>query len=173
MPFLVFAVSMLISLSIAASPSPFVAPPKSGPICFTPPDRHPVSTVIRTCDTLLSNFVDSYRPSGAIRRWTSNSSEVGPNVVHLPKVEYLINRNRTEACLVEVLDPTGVGDSFPATEVQDSGKAILNECFRNNKCGIIPLAPDYITSVAVCGSYHGLNATECKDLTRASHVAVE
>lgn len=152
-----FAVIMLLARSFALPP-PFF-PSKSGPICFTPPDLHPVSDVTETCSTLLSDFVKSYKPEGSILRWTSNPSEIGEDVVHLPKIEYLVDHNRTQACLLEILDTTGAGDSFPATEIKDSGKVILDECFRFNKCGLIPLPPLYTTSLAVCGSRHKANHT--------------
>ena len=150
--------SMLIASSFATSSLPLL--PGLEPLCFTPPDIHPVRTVIDTCEILLKNFVESQKPHGGILRWTSNASETGDNVIHLPKIEYRINQNQTKACLFEVLDTARVGDSFPATTVQKLGTVILDECFSNNKCGLVALPPHYTTSLSVCGSYHRPNRTE-------------
>ena len=148
---------MLTVSSLAIAPP--CSPAKSGPICFTPPDLHPVSDVIQICSSLLSDFVDLYKPEGSVLRWTSNHSEIGADVVYLPRNEYLVNKNRTQACLLEILDSAGTGDSYPATQIQKSGEVILDDCFRANKCGIIPLPPGYTTSLAVCGSRHKPNNT--------------
>ena len=155
--FSVLAISLGFSLA-AQSPTPPL--PDSGPICFTPPDRHPSSSSINVCTSLLSKFVKEYTPPGSIMHWTSNQHEVGPNVVHLPKIEYQVNHNRTHACLIEVIDETGVGDSFPASEVQIYGQTVLSKCFSQNKCGIIALPPTYTIALAVCGSYHRGNGSE-------------
>ena len=157
--FVIFAVLFGSSLA-AQGPTPPI--PASGqPICFTPPDRHPASSATSTCTTLLTNFPKQYTPPGTVFRWTSNVHEVGPNVIHLPKVDYRVDHNRTHACLMEILDEAGVGDSFPATEIPTYGQSILSKCFTQNKCGLIALPPNYTTALAVCGSYHRGNGSEC------------
>ena len=161
----------VISMLIASSFATFLLPvlPRTEPLCFTPPDLHPVRTVISTCDILINDYVASHKPEGDILRWTSNASETGHNIVHLPEIQYRINENRTKACLFEVLDSAGVGDSFPATQILKSGNTILDECFKHNKCGLIALPPLYTTSLSICGSYARPNGTEY----RWSHHAVE
>lgn len=152
-----FVVSMLVVCSLAI-PSP-CSESLRRPLCYTPPDLRPISRVTRTCNILLNEFVGSYKPEGKILHWTSNPHETGDDVVHLPKLDVRIDQNQTHACLLEVLDRSGVGDSFPATEILSSGKVILDECFHNDKCGLIALPPSYTTSLSVCGSFHRSNDT--------------
>ena len=157
--FVIFAILFGSSLAVQGPTPPI--PATGEPICFTPPDRHPASSATATCTTLLNDFPRQYTPPGSVIRWTSNVHEVGPNVVHLPKLEYRVDHNRSHACLMEILDEAGVGDSFPATEIPTYGQSILSKCFTQNKCGLIALPPTYTTALAVCGSYHRGNGSEC------------
>lgn len=150
-----FVLLMLLTSTLAAYP-PF------HPKCVTPPDLHPVSRVRETCDILLNDFVESFKPAGSVLRWTPNASEIGGDVVHLPKTELRVNTNRTQACLLEIVDSTGTADSYPATNLLQPGVAILRECFSQNKCGLVPLPPHYTTDLFLCGSAHRPNNTLCR-----------
>lgn len=155
-----------LAASSLAGPSPTLA--LSEPLCFTPPDRHQVSNVVSTCSTLLSSFVDKYEPRGSVRRWTPDPKETGKNVVHIPILDSRVDTNSTHACLLEVLDQSGIPDSFPATEIQTNGRLILNKCFTQNKCGLIALPPHYTTDLVLCGSYHQSNVSDCLQTLRAA-----
>jgi len=156
---------MLFTSTLAALP-----PIRTHPRCVTPPDRHHVSTVRQTCDILLNDFVEQFQPAGNILHWTPIASELGTDVVHLPKTEFGVNANRTHACLLEIVDSTGVGDSYPATSLLQPGLAILQDCFSKDKCGLVPLPPHYTTDLFVCGSSHRPNETLSRSSTREEEI---
>lgn len=149
---------MLLTSTLAA-PSPYHIHPR----CVTPPDLHPVSKVRETCEILLNAFVEKVKPAGSVLRWTSNPSEFGEDVVHLPKAELRVSANGTQACLLEIVDSTGTGDSYPATNLLQPGVAILQHCFAKDKCGLVPLPPNYTTDLFLCGSSHRPNQTLSRD----------
>ena len=152
----VFIVTMLLASSLAAPPPP--TPSRHHfevqAFCFDPPDLHPVSRVVNTCKALFTQFTETYEPRGNLLRWTSDSSETGDDVVHLPITEIRINPNRTQACLLEIRTKDQYGDMYPSTNIPPLGGQILEECFKNDKCGEIALPPHFTTSLTVCGSYH-------------------
>ncbi|KAL2051065.1 hypothetical protein ABVK25_008659 [Lepraria finkii] len=151
-----FILNMLLASSLAAPPpsAPLPAPIKVQPFCFTPPDLHPVSKVVNTCNALFTQFTETYEPKGNMLRWTGDSSEVGDDVVHLPITESCINSNRTQACLLEIRTEDQYGDMYPATNILPSGRQIMEECFKDDKCGEIAVPPHFSTSLIVCGTYH-------------------
>ena len=102
---------------------------------------------------LLFDFIDSFgdRMNEPLR-WTGNNSESGQSMVHLPQVATRRNRDKTGACLVEVVD-RGNGDAYSAMSIKGPGLKILNDCFSIEKCGEIALPPSGTTSLAICGSY--------------------
>lgn len=157
-----FIFLMLLTSTLAAR-----SPYHSHPRCVTPPDLHPVSRVRETCDILLNDFVEKFKPTGSVLHWTPNPSEHGEDVVHLPKAELRVSTNRTQACLLEIVDSTGIGDSYPATSLLQPGATILQECFSKDKCGIVPLPPLYTTDLFLCGSSHRPNQTLSRGSTSA------
>ena len=160
MPSILAVLFFLASCALALPPiahhtsSPEPVPTGARPNCFKPFDRHKVSNVIGICSNLIENFVESFGDQmNTSVRWTGNNSESGhPGTVHLPQVIREINHNRTEACLMEVVDH-GNGDSYAASSLMDHGRSILSECFTQDDCGEIALPPHYTTALAVCGTY--------------------
>ena len=142
------------SNSATSSAAPTETPSHSPkPICFTPPDRHPVSETIKTCSTLLDDFIESFGDRMNTRlRWTGNNSETGQGMVHLPQVATRRNRDKTGACLIEVVD-RGAGDVYSAMSIKGPGLRILRDCFSNEECGEVALPPRGTTTLAICGSY--------------------
>jgi len=163
----ILVLMMLFTSTLAALP-PFRNQPK----CVTPPDHHPVSNVRETCNLLLDDFVKEFQPVGSVLRWTSNPSEIGEEVVHLPITKLRVNANRTQACLLEIIDSTGTGDSYPATNLLEPGAAILQDCFSKDKCGLVPLPPLYTTDLFICGSSNRPNCTLSRGSTSAEEIAL-
>ena len=123
------------------------------PICFSAPDRHPVSKVVSTCGSLLIDFIDSFgERMNEPLHWTGNNSETGRGMVHLPQVAARRNREKTGACLVEVVD-RGNGDYYSAMSIKGPGLRILKDCFSQDKCGEVAIPPHGTTSLAICGTY--------------------
>ncbi len=136
--------------------------PEAGPqaICFPPPDKHHVSTVVGTCDLLFAHFIRSFDvdPNESFLWTGDNTRRHEPGTIHLPKIEAIRNTNRTQACLMEITDNTRLGDSYSVNSIVEAGREILEQCFKQDLCGEIALLPSGTTSLAVCGSVH-LNRT--------------
>lgn len=140
------------SATSSAAPTETPSPPPK-PVCFSPPDRHPVSETTKTCSTLLEDFIESFGSRMNTRlRWTGNNSETGHGMVHLPQVATRRNREKTGACLIEVVD-RGVGDVYSAMSIKGPGLRILRDCFSHEECGEVALPPHGTTTLAICGSY--------------------
>lgn len=139
--------------SATSSPTPTATPSGPEPICFTPPDLHSVSQVTDVCAKLMMDFVTSFGDRMNDRlRWTGNNSESGPGMVHLPQVATRRNRDKTGACLIEVVD-RGRGDMYSAASIRAPALKILKECFSKNDCGEVALPPHGTTTLALCGTY--------------------
>jgi len=132
-------------------------PPSPGakPLCFPPFDRHDVSKVIGLCSSLVEQFVHSFgEQMNTSLRWSGNNTEKHrARTVHLPQVIRNFNHDRTQECLLELIDH-GNGDTYEPSALMDKGTEILNECFTKEDCGEIQLPPHYTTALAVCGTNH-------------------
>ena len=127
------------------------------PVCFDPPDHeHHVSRVIDVCAGLFTDFIGGFGPQGnATLLWTGDNAKwKDPNTVHLPKVQFKLNDNETEACLMEITDQTRTGDVYAPNNVVLAGNSIIEACLKQDLCGELPLGPNYTTSLAVCGTVH-------------------
>ena len=165
-PICVFLALLLSSVSAlrsgnrrASSPTPSSATPsptpsyEPKPLCFPAPDQHSVSKVVATCGTLLFDFIDSFgERMNQPLHWTGNNSETGRGMVHLPQVTARQNREKTGACLVEVVDRAN-GDYYSAMSLRGPGLKILKDCFSQNKCGEVAIPPHGTTTLAICGTY--------------------
>lgn len=144
------------SSSASPTPTPSYVPV---PICFPAPDRHSVSKVVATCGSLLYDFIDSFgERMNEHLHWTGNNSESGRGMVHLPQVAARQNREKTGACLVEVVDRAN-GDYYSAMSIRRPGLEILKDCFSQDMCGEVAIPPHGTTSLAICGTYTPKNGT--------------
>lgn len=145
--------SKVPNFSATPSPKPTATPSGPEPICFAPPDLHSVSQVTEVCTKLMTDFVTSFGDRMNDRlRWTGNNSESGPGMVHLPQVATRRNREKTGACLIEVVD-RGKGDMYSAASIRAPALKILKECFSKDECGEVALPPHGTTTLALCGTY--------------------
>ena len=175
MPPLLSLIMLAVSTVIAA-PS-FTPPDASGPgasrantvpLCFTSPDRHQVAPAEGTCLQLFNKFLhrfgsrqdSNYSWTGDYSRWHE------PNTIHLPKIDFLVSANQTQACIMEITDGSRVGDSYSAASVVLGGRAILQECFTQNLCGEVALGPQFTTSLALCASVHTISDSQTSQLRR-------
>jgi len=154
---LLFLASSTLALQPIANSTPSPEPPSPGakPVCFPPFDRHHVSEVVGLCSSLVEDFVHSFgEKMNTSLRWSGNNTERHhARTVHLPQVIRNFNHDRTQECLLELLDH-GNGDTYEPSALMDKGTEILNECFAKEDCGEIQLPPHYTTALAVCGTNH-------------------
>jgi len=138
----------------AAPPNGLIIPrdlPILEPLCFDPPDRHNVSLVTATCHALFNTTIAKFgRNANENLRWGIHEV-TGNGTVKLPYVDTYINADRTQACLMEITEPS-IGDTFTPHSLIRAGQSVLSKCFVRNQCGEVPLPPHYTTQLAVCGS---------------------